>query len=355
MRLFQIEPATLPEHLQHVVVLDFREAIPPGAMCERVSTYRYRGGEHPHFVMRGPDGELGRRGSDDANGVPQRPTAMLHAWLSDGDVAAGGGWTRLERWREFLGHVAALDSTFLHKVTGRTTTGRDDLFAEAIRYTMAPYHISGGITDDGEPLVVFAHPANLYTHHGGAANRDCIGIGFAWGSDESCDPRDPVPALRPELVTDNHRRDARARRQAVETALWLAHKHYGITELVTHAQSSRFRSPSSDGTGGDPGTNILWAAGWAGASTGLSVSFDVARAWGSGRRWPTAWEDAVSAGGMERARTDAMAERKRPEPKSCTTIACELERVAETAGDHDALRRGIKAMADMVRLMGGGA
>lgn len=349
MRPFQHDPSTIPEHLRHVVVLDFREAIPPGAMCERVRTFA---SDEPAFVSgRGPYGQASADPGD-----PVRSIAMLHAWLSDGDVAPGGGWTRRERWDEFAAHL--LDSTGVAEHADRVNPARfvkagsdhrfaafdDDLFAEAIRYLQAPYHISGGVSSDGTPFVVLAHPANLYTHHGNEGNRDCIGVGFAWGRDLyiGSDPK--------QVSTDN-----RARRDAVEAALWLAHKHYGTRTLVTHAQANRGRVPSEDGSGGCPGANIVWAAGHGSVVVGTDrgLSWDIERTWGSGRTPPPAWLTAFSKGVSASipTGTELLAE----PGDTCRNIACELERIAEAAGVPITLRTLIKSTADMARVLGGGA
>ena len=285
MRPFQICPSNLPTNLRHVPVLDFRDAIPPGAMCEKIRT---NSRDEPLFVS--PFGQSLTSGAPE----PIRNLAMLHIWLSgEGDVAPGSGWTRRERWREFV----ALDGV-PHDINGNSAED-DDLFAEALRYLQAPYHISAGVSSDGEPFVTLSHTANLYTHHGNRANRHAIGIGFAWGRDLPCDRRacgrHIVDHKGKDLVTPVFDvQAALARRDAVEAALWAAQRFYGTETLVTHAQSSRGRVPRQDGSGGDPGIHVMRAAGRAAQLHGFK--FDPDTTWGTGRALPQSWRDAFVAG-----------------------------------------------------------
>ena len=347
---FQLSPDSLPEHLRHVVVLDFREAIPPGAMCERVRTSE--DGE-PKFIT--PfDGRPRFFGETAVNDVdPVRSVGMLHVWLSGGgDVAPGLGWTRCERWEAFWEHAERTG------INGPRAGLEDDsdLFAEALRYLQTPYHLSAGVTSDGNPFVVLCHPPNLYTHHGGAANRETVGIGFAWGRRCSCNP-DAIVAEDSGLHADQH--CARGRRDAVTTALWAAHEHYGVRTLVTHAQSSRDRSPLDNGAGGDPGTNVLWAVGWATrllTLRGAQLRLDIDTTWGSGRGWPPDWAN-TAAEGSSMALAATSRSRSAVNSKSRTDgydVADELDKLLPYIED-DRLRRLIAALSDTVRRCGGDA
>lgn len=359
---FQLDPTTLPEDLQHVRVIDFREAIPPGAMCERKRSDEDDGVER-YFVNLDPGDRRMVVASIDVHEASARSIAMLHVWLSDeGDVAPGSGWTRKDRWREFLKHrVGHADTDYAWEAKEAAFVD-SDLVAEAIRYLQAPYHISAGVSSDGEPFVVLAHPPNLYTHHGGDANRYCIGVGFAWGRGLSCDPSRAGDGLDTDVITDRElgmvikaQGRCEARRDAVHAALWAAHEHYGIKTLVTHAQSSRDRVPTpATGAGGCPGRNIMWAAGRAtallSATPGVNLEFLEGRTWGSGRPLSSVWAKAC-ADGWRAADDEPDARPERPQ----VTMNDALRTLTELAsGASPGLARALGAFGEILLAQAGG-
>ncbi len=342
---FQEKPEGLPEIIRHVTVLDLSTAVSPGAMCERTRTFSDGA---PMFIN--VDTDEGRLGTHEPPLEPVRDTAMLHVWLSgQGDVGPGAGWTREERWKEFWG-LAQPYLEFRHdaqRITidgGRVDAG-SDLFAEAIRTLFAPYHISAGITADGKPYVVKAHSPNLYTHHGGAANRDAVGIGFAWGRDLPCNPDEGwLDTAAPQVVEH-----VTARRDAITAALYIAERDYGIVRHVAHAASSRMRCPNSDGSGGDPGTNVMWAVGWATQALGLKMRIDPHRVWEGrgGRPLHEVWHEAYRHG-IASARALA------PEPEDFDDDRDEMRETLRAIHTSSP-----KALADLIAfgasLLGGGA
>lgn len=281
---YQIDPATLPALVRDTgaLFIDFRKAVAPGALLE--------------------EGEFRDR---DKDGVPDRVAgrtlACMHVWLNRGDVGIGSKRVRQRRWSRFV--QALSGKPFVPRV------GAQAAFDEAVRYLGAPYHVSAGVADvDGKPtpLVVLAHPADAYTHHAGALNRHSVGLGFAWGRGESCDPvhiRGHLPAS--EYAKGDFAKllareaNARARRDAVLAGIWACAHFYSARTLVTHAQSSAMKSPRDDGRGGDPGMNVLWAAGHALErlhQNGGQVFVEPVRTWGSGCAWPDAWRKACGEG-----------------------------------------------------------
>lgn len=121
-------------------------------------------------------------------------------------------------------------------------------------------------------------------------------------------------------------------------------------DLAFDGQASRRRAPNADGSGGCPGRNIVWAAGWSLGRTVAEVRVLPDKTWGSGRRWPDAWHEAFEAG-VDAGESTSKESGELSHANACRGAACAIEKVAEMTGLPVDLRRLIKSTADMARAL----